>query len=368
MKTSLLAVAVLAVSACGARSDAPFFEGVPTMEGLTLELLGDESEEAGSYYPGGGVGLNTSGIGATNLPEHLTQAQRGIRGVNVAIRRAFLGVHKLLQHEGVRGEGDTRVYGPEDHEGLTYRLTVKRLTRVSFGFKLEAKPTDAGDEAYLALLGGAMSRGAEPHRGRGVLGMNLSRLKTIDPTFAGTGVLVAAFAHRPEGKTVAFRAHDFTADHATYAPVTAAFVGHRRLDNEMRAVRLGMRADVEQVDAENVEQELVGLRARWLPDVGGRAVAVATGGDIPVGQAYLGLSCWDAQASETYKVVKRCLRLEDGTRTECDLLFEAGTAASCRAELGTFDSAPEGGDLSTALEEDAPDGDLEVPQTDPTDG
>lgn len=361
----LSAVVSLAVSCGRLRADAEFYEGVPTLEGLTLEVTGDASEGAAQGRAPGGVDLVVSPLDVDAAPELLRHTRAGVRLVNQTVKRAFEIVHALMEEEGQLVREGVRVYGPQDRDQVTYRLTVRRFTATSFGFKLQAKPVGAEDSAYQAVMGGAMTRGDEAHRGRGVVGINLDRYKLVDPAFPGQGVLLAGFAHRSEGKALAFRAQAFTPNAVEHPALSAAFVGWRRHSDGGTGVRLATQANLENLENGTEAKELIALRARWIPEVGGRAAAVATGGDIPEGTAYLAHACWNAATEETFKVLSRCVRNEDGTRGECAVVHQSGSRETCRVELGDLEPTSRGL-LDTTPEEGGPALEVTVPEEEPT--
>src|SRR5262245_31015340 len=303
---TILAAALVALAACGGRGDEEWTDATPDMEGLAIEI----SDQAAEGVSTAGLeGSSSQGVGS--VPEFLQAARNGIRELNSAIRRGVEPIAALVAKNGRIEPGQVRVYGPEDRENLTWKLTVKRIEVGKFGWKLEAKPIGSEDSAYLIIMAGGIARGLEPHRGRGVVGANLDNLKLIlGDTFPGQGKMLAAFAHvegprgNAEAKSLAYVLRGFTPDIAAHDPVDAAFVGHKLLPGGATGVRLAAKVNID--STATTAKELVELRVRWLPNVGGAGVMRASGGDIAEGTWYRGFACWDATEQEGFKVVESC--------------------------------------------------------------
>ncbi|MDQ3266391.1 MAG: hypothetical protein M3Y59_22540 [Myxococcota bacterium] len=351
----------LLITACGR---GEYVEAIPEVDSLTLEVTGDPSEGAAEMARLAD-GLASTSHALTTPSEYLTHARDGVRLVNSTVRELMGRVKEIAEtHEGERIDATTRRYGPKDVGNVTYRLFIRKLTATGYGWRLDAKPLGAEDSAYLRVLGGAV-RQAEDTRGRrGAFGANLDNLQVVDPSFPGQGVLIAGFGVREGNKTLAYRLQGFTPDAQAHAPVTAAFIGHRRADTGATSIRLAHQRNLEAIPEGTEAQELLRVRARWVPGVGGRGAALATGGDVPEGEAYVGVACWNAELENGYSLLSHCTGVGTETRA-CTPVQESGARANCRQEVRELDE-PALDPLDGALDDDAPDTDVTAPETEPT--
>jgi len=371
-KMTILAGALaVALTACG-RGDEEFTDAMPDMEGLALEISNQAAEGVSAA---GLEGTSSQGVGT--VPEFLQAARGAARQLNSMLRRAIEPIAALVARDGRIEPGATRVYGPQDRDGATWKLTVRRIAPNKYGWKLEAKPIGADDAAYLIIMGGAVQRGLEPHRGRGVVGLNLDNLKTVlGDTFPGQGKALAAFAHvenaagTGSAKSLAYLLRNFTPNATEHGPVDAAFVGHKFLPSGATGIRLLAKVNIEA--SATAEKENVALRVRWLPGVGGAGVARAWGGDIPAGTWYRGFACWDAMEQEGFKMVQSCVMNATTGTPDCTPLagYPVGQLSNCRPGTGQAELPylEESDVMSTAPEAGAPEtGDaLAVPTDVPT--
>jgi hypothetical protein len=174
---------------------------------------------------------------------------------------------------------------------------VKKHADGSFGFALAARdPVSSRFEDVVAA--GQITRGAVAHRGTGKLALDLANLKAAAPGYTGDGYLLAGFFSGPIAKAAEYRLVGFAPPGD--APVTALFAGFKT-DAGLARVRVAAYEDVVAGATTPSDKELVIMHGGWLAGVGGRAHTVVTDwkdaggtlhGDVPVGDYYLGFSCW----------------------------------------------------------------------------
>lgn len=360
---ALLMAATLA-AACGGSTSDTLADTTPDVGGLTLEMTGSSAELARED----GSALTAAEQDLASGPEYLAHTRDAIRALNQGVRHFLEQLAALGQTTPANGPGNTKIYGPVDKGGATYRLIVRAGNSTDdrghgmmgaadkLGlWKLEAKPLGGADAAYQVVATGRMKRGNadKAHRGRGVIGVDLDKLATIDTTFAGRGKLFGAFSHAGETKTLVYRLVAFTPDPAQHEPLTAAFYGHKTASGLTR-VRV---AGLFDVLAGPNGKELLASRARWLPGVGGRADVIlptaqrgaTTNGDVPAGKFIVGRSCWDAQEVEGYKLVLQCAAGKPISSTNCTTLEETGAVTACKP--GAQDAAEPPADLDDTTPE-----------------
>lgn len=357
----VILAAVLAVAGgCGRAADDKFAEAAPDFDGLSLEISGAASEGA-ALVSEESLGQKSQGLGGSGI-QYLDDAREYVAFLNGAVKQIVTPIAELVAARGgTAAAGDVMVYGPKDRGTATYRFTIKKQTDVRYGFKLDAKPVGAADGEYVTVMAGAITKGDKPHRGRGALGIDLTALKAIDTTVKGEGKLFCGFGHVGDSKTLVYVLKGFTPNLANRQPLDAAFVGHRVMPSKATRIRIVSLNNLGD-SPDPATKELVRTRVRFIPGVGGRADIVATAGDVPVGKAYWGSACWDAQENEGFAILRLC----DKTATPpCTIVATRGQLSNCKAGLEAEELPAEGVD-DTTLEPEAPVTDVAAPAVMPS--
>jgi hypothetical protein len=306
-----------------------FADATPQTSALQMELTGGSSE---------GLTAQSADWGAQRqaltgqLPEWLQHTKDAIAALNAGVAKVIAPVEQAVAaNVGTLQSGDTKLYGPTDKDGATWRFYIKRIDVSDFGWALQAKPIGGDDSLYVTVMAGLIKKGTEPHHGEGILGADLDKLATVDSTFHGSGQLLVGFAHVSGYKVLAYGLHNFSPDVSQFETVDAIFSGWKGPDGVAR-VRLAAYANI--ADTPTDAKELSILRARWLPGVGGRADALATAGDIPAGHVYVANACWDRDQSDVdgFYALRDCTI---GSLTiNCTIVKTAGQLTNCAQGLG----------------------------------
>jgi hypothetical protein len=325
----LAAALALGLSACGKSTAPDFAAGTPDAAGLTLETTGGAGDGLVADVPAAGAALTVASSGpgalAATLPtcqdyEFTCNIRRSVKGVNLFVRAALEPVEALVAAgPSASPSDDVRVYGPvalppaPATPVANFRLTVKFIGDETFRWKLEAQPTSPADAPFQLVMAGQLHRGDLPHRGRGVVGIDLDALHAVNATaFTGQGKLLAAFAHVGLQKALVFAAHGFSAD-GVQTPVSAVFAGWKNAVGQAR-VRLAALSDFDKTTAQD---ELLLGRAGYWPLLGaGRTAVAVVGGDVGSHsvagsfdvKAFLGLECFGPgiEANVTYRALWTC--------------------------------------------------------------
>lgn len=339
-KVMILASAVALVSACG-HPDQEYADAVPDMGQVGLEIRGGTTEgfaatssTSGLQADEGDLAVVTQELGT--LPEYLQHARAGIRELNEHVRQILDPILSTIRSEAAHLEpGQVRSWTRE-RDGITFKLSVKKIAAGRFGWRVEAKPSGGEDSAYKIVMAGGITRAPALDRARGFLAVDLDTYKLVNTTFTGQGKLLAGYSHVRENKTVAYFLRNFTPSLANHEPVTAAFVGHRIASTGLTGVKMVARVNLENAGATPTDaKELVRIRVRFQPGVGGRGDLVATGGDIADGVWYYGVGCWNASEEETFKALFRCTRSASGPA--CEPVSRTGDRTACAVDLGGGD-------------------------------
>jgi hypothetical protein len=317
-----LFVIAIASAAAGCRT-SEFEDATPEASAFSLELTGDSASEAlpPDETAPAALGSSQQALGAP-VPEWLAHTRFAIASLNAAVARVLRPIETLIALDhGQAAIGDSRTWGPHDDAGATYRFTMKKLALKTYGWALEAKPLGAPDASYQVVMAGAIELGVLPHRGRGVMGIDLDKLAAIDTTVHGAGQLLVGFAHVDGFKVLAYGLHGFTPDVSTFDPVDAVFSGWRGPDGATR-VRVAAYDDLG--GSPSPARELLLMHARWRPLVGGRVDAIVSAGDVPAGHVFQASACIDRDLDEGFLIERDC-----AVGGGCSVIRTAGSVSAC---------------------------------------
>jgi hypothetical protein len=287
--------------------------------------------------------------------EGLSSARQGVRELNQALRD-FLQPIAALVHSAEPDQvvGNVAEWGPVTRGATEYRFFVKKGLSRRFGWALQARPDGSSDE-FSNVAAGGIQVGTVLRRGRGVVGVDLDALASVDPTVSAQGKLLAAFAHGPAGTALAYGVRDFARGGDT-TPVDAAFAGVH-LAGGYNRVRLAYHGNLP--ETATAAEETVLARVRHHRGDGGRADLLAFGGDIADGKFWVVSECWSSGLTSTYRIVRECPG--DGIGGErCVEQSVSGSAAACLADLREPELPPSDAEAPMA-DPESPEQDLVAP-------
>ena len=287
----------------------------------------------------------------SDVPELLGKAQRAANAVNVGVRAALDPIKELIT-TAPRAEGDRVVYGPTQHRAADYQFTMRRLSASErrFGWTLEARPANSSG-SFAQVAGGLIRVGDVPRRGRGAVGVDCGAMAAADSAVTCRGMSLIGFAHTGDGdKILNVGLRGYTPDVNATAPLDAAVFGWRDGDDANK-VRLIARTNLS--GTASTAQETIAIKLAWRRDVGVRADAAATGGDIPPGQVVIVNTCVGADLYQGRAMTTTRTCRSDGT----DCTTASGPAAlACTGGLTAEEPSPD------AIASDPPAGMPETPE------
>jgi hypothetical protein len=381
MKRLCIWALAMALAACGGSNStnldgAAYGAATPDVAGLALETTGTAADglaAATAAAPLDSVAVSAAALAAAQAPEYLVKTRQAIKDLNAFVRAVVEPVEALAKTTPVSNVDGVAVFqGDYPATGTpvaSFQLTVKQDGDADhFKFKLEGKKP--ADSTYVVVLAGRVKRGDRPHRGRGVLGIDLDKLFSLNPAsgpiWKAKGQLLVAFAHVGNAKALAYALKAFTPDSTNQSiyPVTAFLVGHKTdsipVVARVRIVALGELY----AGTPDLGPELLLSRLLSVPGQGGRAAVVvanppaATGlqGDLPQGKFFVGLSCWDKSEIEVYKQGFICsVAPGPGGCVDAQLSDAVGTMAACLPATDLDAPGQQGTDhMSGAMEPGAP--------------
>jgi len=368
MKKLSMCIPALALAAACGGSVNEFAASTPDVRGQSIELTGSSAEGATFLQEGAGV----SSQDLSNPPEYLAKTRAAIKGLNDLVKKFVTPVVDAVAAGGkdLTGTADTKVFGPKDENGITWKLTVRRVSGRRFGWVLEAKPLGQFDSAYKTVAAGALQRtGNAEHRGAGRTSIDLDAYASIDPTSHAQGKLFNAFKHfgdDGEARVVVYALKGFTADSTVAAPGDAVVYGHKSASGEtvVRVAAFSETLAPSTAGAADAGPELMLARLRYMPTVGGRAdvyypsttgtLGLNSNGDVPSGKYIAAKSCWDKTEQEGFKAVAICNAGQAVSAANCQISIEGVESTACKRGIDREDRMSDSDENDVSAESDAP--------------
>ena len=260
----------------------------------------------------------------SNVPELLDKAHRAANAIDAGVRAALDPVGALMKTLPTQ-DGDTIVYGPADHGSGNYQFTMRRVSESEkrFGWKLEARAAGSSG-SFAQVAGGTIRVGDQPRRGHGVFGVDCDAMSGADASVTCRGTLLMGFAHTNDGdKILNVGLKAYTPDASVAMPLDANVFAWRHGDTANR-VRLVTRTNLSGTATD--AQETVAIKLTWIKDVGVRADAAATGGDVAQGEMHVISTCVPADLDQSHAMTQTRTCNSDGSGC-------TGSSLSCAAEL-----------------------------------
>jgi hypothetical protein len=237
--------------------------------------------DAGALLADGG------GLPASALPELIADARAGNGAINAGVEGVVATVKALVQTTPQQN-GNTVTFGPMVRGNAEYSFTIRNLSDTKhFGWKLEARPESSSAD-YALVAGGTIRTSDAPQLGKGEIGIDGDALASADSSLHTAGQLRLGFDSDSKRKVLRFAFSGYTPDSTSIAPFDGTAAAYT-LDKSETASRVVVRTNVEGTDTD--AEELVAIKVHSKKGVGTRADAIATGGDIPAGQALFASTC-----------------------------------------------------------------------------
>jgi hypothetical protein len=271
----------------------------------------------------------------TDVPDLLDKAHRAANAINYGVRAALDPIKELIQTAPTE-TNNTITFGPADHASGNYRFTMRQLSlsEKRYAWKLEARPkSTSGTGDFSLVAGGTTKVGDADRRGTGVMGVDCDKLGAADSSITCRGQLLVGFSEPSGDKLLRVVLKKYTVDPTTAMPMDATVLAWR-VDDNANHVRIVTHANLAGTATDAAEDIVIKLA--FTKDTGARADAVATGGDIPSGQAIFINSCVGPSlaASDVMTTSRQCDKNGNG----CTMLTGiAGGTLACPGGLGTAD-------------------------------
>lgn len=354
LETAVLALPLLGLAGVGCggtQQEDSYSAAMPNSESMAMELDGlDESNSQALTIES----PETVTLPADPCHPHLfRRTSNVVHALNGLINPIMKRVDAALVKDTSSAVGKSRRWlrtsGEED-----LRVTVTHTTTSDYTYELDVKAKGAADSTYKAVITGSVTEDAStPGAYTGKLHIDLSMLGVVNPNEKATGLVDVSYALANGTKTLVIDLKD-------YAPNdTSATNVPPRQGHYVYAHTLGVGGTLKFMESvallcpSNPDKKTADLKtvSRWFHSdaqtVVGRSDSMASGGQIPQGDKWMGLTCSQRAASEPTTVSAERywqMKLEgpDGTTLRGDSTYSArdsvNPASTCDAAFGAVPS------------------------------
>jgi hypothetical protein len=301
-RLSILAAAGLALAACGGSArDDQFRNAAPSTAALSIDV------DAGAATLATAAATTASAADPAAMmplpggchPFLFARTEAVARRLNRHFRRALDRIEHVIQRDPAL-QNDGQLVWTETRDGVDVRFTMTRAGDV-FTWKLELKPAGAPDTAFATVFSGDIDRtgATAPHDGAGSFTLDLDALHAVT-SLDVAGKLDAKFTLTQTKRLIDIQAAgvkwdpDADGDLARIAPLDASYtflrepgVGGSLVLHDAMVFACPANPTLAPADAT--------LVSRWFRtqsgEIHGRSDAKATGGQIPAGDTWMGVTC-----------------------------------------------------------------------------
>jgi len=355
MRTLRIAAAALplALAACGSdQNAAPFQDATPSYAALAMDVTGPAAADGTAAGPA--LALAPAPIDALAMTPVDCHPHLFVRTADLA-RRVNRHLWKFLRHVEVMAarhpdhldSGSAR--WQRGHGRIEVRWTVTKVSDQVFQWLLQARSAVHPD--WATIFSGQIDRsGAKgPHQGAGTATLDLDALKAVDPLERASGVVVASFEsfadHRKlvvDAKAVAWDTEGLSFFVSTPADAHYVYFREPGKGGSFKAHDAMAFLCPPPVSGPPPAAD-VKVLARWFVtgnEVHGRSDALMVGGQLPAGNAVMGLTCHQAALTadaqlEGYWMMKQ----EDAGGATVAAWTPAGATTACDTTFGPVPSA-----------------------------
>lgn len=283
MRTAtLLLLSSLSLAGCLTPADE-FRDALPRSNDVQIKVPQD----------GGGAAAGSHELALIGQRAALYQVTRDISvAVNGGTWILLKVLEEIVEYEPTTITATRATWGPYTPtlSPLTWRMNVDKLDGDRYEFSLDARPKDADDSTWVAILSGNSHVVAGTHLSSGVLVAHCDDARALDSgEFHCTGLVTANWnvESAPATLTVSFRGWS---DDLFYTDPIDADYSYLENADQSGEFTFGATADL---DDEGAAAEEVLVTSRWDATGAGRGDAFASGGDIPADVEVTMTECWD---------------------------------------------------------------------------
>ena len=304
---------MLALAGCAPMESSGFEGSTPTAQNVALDVPAGGSASSALTSPS----MRSSALLGDEADSY--KLTRGVTGiVNGATGAVLLLVKTIVSYPPTTRDAatDTAVWGPhsEPLAKNAWRLTVTRMDRHVFSWKLDGKPKAADDSTFVTILSGTHTRATDAlgHRmenyGSGTFIVDWDAAQTLPEHDQAVGVATFTYS-RLDPAAVTMIDVDFKGIHDEDNAATDIYDAIYRYTATPGAggeLRYAANRDYfPDPHPSNSAKESFTIHSRWMESGAGRTDYQLSGGDITAALAGTATvsECWDVSFASQYRVV-----------------------------------------------------------------
>jgi hypothetical protein len=318
-----LSVAALAFGCGGSAQQSSFDSATPTFESVALEITSSDTNSSNFEGTAASDTPDTESPAATDAgaadqchPHLFVRTHEVVEATNRGLMRILGPLHRLIPFEPLHRDGSTHTW-ERVIDGVDYKYTVTKNETVphTFTAQLDVKAAGAADSTFVTIYKASITRDPSAHDGSGTASLDLGPLATLTKESI-SGTLALNFTVSSTEKKVIFTMNDFTA-RASVPPRSGHYV-FRRVNGTGGTLKFIQDMVLRCTTGTATTTPPTGTTpvtavARWIDASDGvhfRGDAGATGGQVPNGEKWEGVTCAQGRdPRETFWMMK----LEDAS-------------------------------------------------------
>ncbi len=294
--TGLLSMIALGASVgCGSGASQEVANVIPNSGTLALDLT--PSDSSATPVATDSSSQVAQGLTAPDCHPHLFQrTHEVVKRLNRHIFKIMARADAAIDHHPKAQIGNVYVW-EKVIAGISVKHTLTKVSDTQFSFETDVKLEAAPDAAYVKVASGTVTTtDGQPHTGSGTISFDLTALASVVSTEQARGQITVAYSVSGPTKTLQIHVANFTFDDdGARPPRNANYVYQRTLGV---GGSLKFQEDVvlfcpQNPNLSSASVETVSRWAKINGSIVGRSDSRGTGGQIPSGDAWLGLTCFD---------------------------------------------------------------------------
>ena len=339
MRKTVMVSAALLAAACGGSAQQDGFErATPAFDAVALEITSSDSASSNfeneSEPDDDASEVADASVGDPCHPHLFLRTHEVVELTNRGLGRVLGPIHRLLPFGPRHRDGSIHVW-ERVVNGFDYKYTVLKTGDHSFTATLQVKKEGYPDSSFVTVYSAETDRDPANHDGSGTATLDLDKLASLTGD-AVSGQLSLAFTVTSAEKKVIFTMTNFK-------PRSTATARNGHFVFDKQTGKGGSLKSTEDMTLRCTGATPVAAGttpvtavARWAVASDGvhfRGDAGATGGQVPAGEKWEGVTCAQGRdPRETYWLMK----LEDATGTTINIMISPSKAGGFVALVRTI--------------------------------
>ena len=338
MKRMLSLAAVVVAAACGGSAQDDFAKATPSFDAIALDISDADAvpENFESASGSGAMGVDAQpAIDDPCHPHLFLRTHAIVAATNGGIWRVLRPIRSIIPFSPRHRDGGTHVW-ERVVDGFDYKYSIVKTGDHSFTATLQVKKVSDPDTSFVTIYDASVQRDPSNHDGSGTATLDLDKLASVTGENV-SGQLTLDFNATPADKKVVVTMANFKANFDVARNGHYVFFKQTGKGGSLKFIDdLALRCTGATPVAAGTTP--VTAVARWLVESDGvhfRGDAGATGGQIPAGRKWEGVTCAQGHdPRETFWMMKLENTTDGTTVSAHSSQNTTATAAACDAAFG----------------------------------